>query len=125
MCLNTTRACLLGMFASNLTLKDIEFTQAELDKVKKEVEMSVDKQLYFNRFDATSTLRFNQYDYLKLCREEDENRRLSEFQISAEDQRLPLFVEMSDKVVLKDRLEKEIEDFKRSIKEIYGKSIVH
>lgn len=117
MCLNTTRAYLAGMFASKLILNDIEFTQAELDELR-------EKLLKYN-LSKIGALRSNRYDYLDFCRKIVRKADLPEFEIGAEDQRLPLFIEMSDKFVLKNQLEKEIEDFQRTIKEIYGKSIVH
>ena len=118
MCLNTTKAYLIGLYASDLQLSTFEFSRAELDELKQQL-------LEYNQT-KIKVLKSKDFTCLDHLRNAHQKETLPRFEIEADDnQRLSVFEEMSQKVVLEKQLKKDIEAFKNSMKQIYGTSIVH
>lgn len=118
LCLNTTKAYLIGLYASDLQLTTLEFKPEELLELKAKL-----LDYHKIKLEVLKSRDFTRLDYL---RNGIEKENLPRFEIEADDnERLEVFEAISEKVVLEKQLKKEIETFKNSMKQIYGKSIVY
>lgn len=115
MCLKTNKAYLVGLYASDLQITAFEFSDAELN----------DLRIKLNDFALIrqKAVAINDFTLMDDLRTIKQNATINEYEIENADQ-LNTLETISQKVVLEKQLKKEIEAFKDSIKQIYGKSFL-